>query len=53
MELGPPESADDPAEVERIYELVRGVMQKALDELVAEGGFGVRARIASLTTSAS
>jgi 1-acyl-sn-glycerol-3-phosphate acyltransferase len=40
----PPEAADDPEVCDRVREEVRAVMQAALDELAAEGGYGVRAR---------
>ncbi len=37
-----PEDAKDPAVLRRCQEQVRGVMQRALDEMVAEGGCGRR-----------
>lgn len=39
-----PEAADRPSVVEEIYDRVIAVMQEAVDGLVAEGGFGVKAR---------
>lgn len=49
IDLGlPPEAADDESMVDRVTERVRSTMQAALDDLVAEGGFGVRARFATL-----
>lgn len=39
----PPEAADDPDVVARAYQQVIEVMQAGLDELVARGGFGLRA----------
>jgi 1-acyl-sn-glycerol-3-phosphate acyltransferase len=41
-----PDAADDDTLVTRLYDEVVDVMQRALDALVAEGGFGVRARLA-------
>ena len=43
----PPEAAADPSLVAAVCEEVRRTMQAALDELVAEGGFGPRARLTS------
>jgi 1-acyl-sn-glycerol-3-phosphate acyltransferase len=46
IELGHgPEAADDLATVEGIYDRVVATMQAAVDALVAEGGFGVKARL--------
>lgn len=42
----PPSAADDERVQARVGEQVRATMQAALDELVAEGGFGIRARFA-------
>jgi 1-acyl-sn-glycerol-3-phosphate acyltransferase len=49
IDLGlPPEAAGDEAAVLAARERVRATMQEALDGLVAEGHFGVRARFAEL-----
>jgi 1-acyl-sn-glycerol-3-phosphate acyltransferase len=46
MDLGlGPDAADDPVAVAAAAQQVRAVMQAALDALVAEGGFGPRARL--------
>jgi 1-acyl-sn-glycerol-3-phosphate acyltransferase len=45
IDLGlPPEAANDRAVVEAAGERIRVLMQAELDRMVAEGGFGVRAR---------
>jgi hypothetical protein len=44
-DLGP-DAANDDVVVRRCQEEVRAAMQASMDEMVAEGGFGVRARIA-------
>jgi len=48
IDLGlPPSAAADAAAIDTAYEKVRGAMQTALDDLVRQGGFGPRARLAA------